>query len=560
MAQISSESRNPFKKILRGAVAETRAHKKLWIITLVLYGVAFLLFAFNADYCWTTNSRCFEFQPSAVGAVFAVFGVLVGFFAVLNVFRDMNNQQFCDISMALPLRAGERFFSRLLSLFFMQIAPLLVSTVLGNALAMLLGSFSYQTFPQMMNMPFFALPLMYLAASLFILSVTVLCVCCCGAMAESAYFSLILMFIINFLPQSFLSHLFENCAGYQTGFVRYTLDGFDFLQNWGFLYLFGTEEEKMIPHCLIGCLISLAVMLLSGLIYRKRDARTVGTPIASRVFFEIVMFLGCATVFSFFAFDNAALWGVLIAAVIYIIINIIVSRAKIGVKSVLIWSGKYLATTAVCVAVFTAASVTGGFGAIALRPGAEYLEGARFQIFDAFGRDGESQTLITDPLSAEQADRVMEICKKHMIAGRRSIGAAFVWKNYPADSTRVHLSAHSETTYPERPFPTWQFRENTVYTRIESGRTELGGGGVLYSDGGYTYMPDGTYQLDFSQYVRISNAEAEAMMKELRALDFVHVQEQNYYADTEGPLDPATGLPMETAAQTYDPSYEYAVN
>lgn len=565
MAQISSESRNSFKKIMRGAIAETRAHKKLWIITLVLYGVAFLLFAFNASYCWSGNAvditiQRFEFQPSAVGAVFAGFGVLVGFFAALNVFRDMNNQQFCDISMALPLRAGERFFSRLLSLFLIQIVPLLVSTVVGNALAVLVGFFRYGEFAQMMHAPsFFQLPLAYLAASMFIMAVTVLCACCCGAMAESAYFSLILMFIINFLPQSFLSHLFENCAGYQTGFVRYTLDGFDFLQNWGFLYLFGTEEEKVIPHCLTGCLISLAVMLLSGLIYRRRDARTVGTPIASRVFFEIVMFLGCATVFSFFAFDNAAIWGVLIAAVIYIIINIIVSRARIGVKSVLVWSGKYLATTAVCVAVFTAASVTGGFGAIALRPGAEYLEGARFQIFDAFGRDGESQTLITDPLSAEQADRVMEICKKHMIAGRRSIGAAFVWKNYPADSTRVHLSAHSETTYPERPFPTWQFREHTVYTRIEGGRRELGGGIVSYSDGGHTYLPDGTYQLDFSQYVRISDAEAESMMEELLALDFVRVQE-TVYEDTEVPLDPATGLSMETAAQTYDPDYEYAVN
>ncbi|MDE7234080.1 MAG: hypothetical protein K2N29_03365, partial [Ruminiclostridium sp.] len=65
------------------AVAETRVHKKLWIITLVLYGVALLLFAFNGNYSWTgklddvTNSydKVLEFMPSIAGAIFAVFGV-----------------------------------------------------------------------------------------------------------------------------------------------------------------------------------------------------------------------------------------------------------------------------------------------------------------------------------------------------------------------------------------------------------------------------------------------------------------------------------------------------
>lgn len=543
MAQVSSESRNSFKKIVRAAVAETRVHKKLWIITLVLYGVALLLFAFDASYGWTAKvtdpTTNFEFQPSLAGVIFAVFGVFVGFFAALNVFRDMNNQQFCDISMVLPLRADERFFSRLLSLFFLQIAPLLVSTVLGNALAILVGFFREGTFPQMQSMAFFTLPLLYLAGSLFIMAVTVLCACCCGAMAESAYFSLILMFIINFLPQSFLNHLFSGCAGYQTGFVRYTFEGFDFLRNWGFLFLFASDTEEMVSYCLVGSLISLAVMLLSGLIYRVRDARTVGTPIASRVFFEIFLFLGCVTVFSFFSFEDAAIWGILVAAVIYIIINVIVSRARIGVKSVLLWVGKYLATTAVCVAVFTAASVTGGFGAIGMRPEAQYLEGAGFLINCGF-----SSSLCTDALSAEQADQVMTICKKHMAAGRKALGAEFVWQKFPDESTWVNMSVRSEVTYPECPYPQWQFREHYVYTELPSTRTRVGNGGYLESEGGYVYLPNGEYQLSFSQYVWIAKAEAEAMIDELSALDFVYADEPK--ESRSQALNPATGLPVET--------------
>lgn len=524
MAQVSSESRNSLKKIVRAAVAETRVHKKLWIITLVLYGVAFLLFVFDAHfYPREEFYGTAELAPSGFGTIFAAFGVLVGFFAALNVFRDMNNQQLCDISMALPLRAGERFFSRLLSLFFLQIAPLLVSTVLGNALAILVGYYREGHFPEMQNMPFFLLPLLYLAGSLFIMAITVLCACCCGAMAESAYFSLILMFIINFLPQSFLTHLFAICAGYQTGFVRYTFEGFDFLRNWGFLYLFGTDDEKMIFHCLIGSLISLAVMLLSGLIYKKRDARTVGTPIASRVFFEIMMFLGCATVFSFFAFENGAIWGVLIAAVIYIIINVIVSRAKIGVKSALLWSGKYLATTVVCFAVLTAASVTGGFGAIALRPEAQYLEGAVFLIGGRY--EGERLYLHTDPLSAEQADQVMTICKKHLLAGREALGAEFVWRQFPDESTWVNLHARSDVTYPERPSPQWQFEEHTVRVELPDERVQLEEGHYIETSDRYAYMFDGSYQFQFAQHVWIAETEAEAMTRELLALDFVYREE-----------------------------------
>ncbi len=549
MAQVSSESRNSFKKIMRAAVAETRVHKKLWIITLVLYGVALLLFAFNAVYSWTgdfvdvttSDDKVLEIIPSPAGAIFAVFGVFVGFFAALSVFRDMNNQQFCDISMALPLRADERFFSRLLSLFFLQIAPLIVSTVLGNALAMLVGFFREGSFPEMQNMTFFTLPLLYLAGSLFIMAITVLCTCCCGAMAESAYFSLILMFIINFLPPMFFTHLYETCAGYRNvGFIHYTSEGHDFLQNWGFLYLLTTDEEKLIPHCLVGSLISLAVMLLSGLIYRVRDARTVGTPIASRVFFEIFLFLGCVTVFAFFMFENEALWGILVAGVIYIIINVIVSRAKIGVKSALLWVGKYLATTAVCVGVFTAASVTGGFGVIGLRPEAQYLEGASFSILLDHGL-----RLETDPLSAEQADQVMAICKKHMAAGRKEIGAELVWRKYPDDSGWFLVMANSQVTYPECPSPQWQFERHYATVPLQGRRVRMGNGGYIETEeGGYVTQPDGTYQLDFYQDIRISKTEMDAAAEELLALDFVHKSVWDTERSGGEPLDPATGMPI----------------
>ncbi len=500
-----------FRKIARAAAAELRVHKKLAIITYVLYGVAFLLFIFNSYvYVWAPENDGGEmvYGPSWWGVFFALCGAAVSFFSALNVFRDMNNQQICDVSMTLPIKSSERFFSKLLCLLYIQVIPQVVSIFVGNGIRVLIGRIMYGNLQSTAEEDIVQLMLMFLAATLFVTAIATLCTCCCGAPAESAYFSIILIGIVNALPLLFVYSFVCSCAGFS-----YYLGDFDYIDCgwWGFLYIL--SSEKVILHCVVGCVISIAVTLLSGLIYVRRDAKTVGNPIASRVFFEVMLVLGCVTVFLFFVVNNVALWGLLVAAVAYVIINIIVSRAKINVFSFLKWGAKYLATAAVFTVVLVIAIATGGFGYINLRPEAKYLDGAKFNIsyVDYRANSFDRETMLhTSALTPEQADEVMSICKKHIVKGRAGVNPFRIITGmlYDDDLTPVRVFADSEKTFNECPFPRSQFWENN----------------------------GGRYNLDYRQRLYITEDEARAMTEELKALDYVYEVKpdiaetaQNYY-------------------------------
>lgn len=509
MAQTSSTNtryKMSFRKIARAALAELRVHKKLTIITFVLYGVAMLLFIFNSSIGTYSNDYGTPdgmfFYSSGWGTFFAVCGAAVSYFTVLNVFRDMNNQQICDVSMALPIKASERFFSKLLSLVIIQLIPQIVCIFGGNGIKILYGNLIYGFLPSDAGETLLQMSLGFPTGTLFIMAIVILCVCCCGAPAESSYFSIILMGIINVLPLCFINYLISNCAGmpYYFGSIEPIDYGY-----WGFLFL-ADFYDKFVLHCVVGCVISIAVILASGLIYMKRDAKTVGNPIASRTFFEIMLVLGCVTVFMFFLMTDGMIWGFLVAAVAYIIINIIVCRAKINALSFVKWGAKYLATAAAFTLAIVIMIETGGFGYIHLRPNAELLDGANFMIgyYDYEYHEpneytGNTRNLRADNLTPEQADKVMSICKKYMAEGSAKINPLSkifrVSFNYDVH-TNITVTANSNKTYDERPFPHSQFELNYV----------LGRG----------------YSLDYRQDVSVPIADAREMAQELLTLDFVY--------------------------------------
>lgn len=492
-----------FKKIAHAAAAEVRVHKKLVIITLVLYGVAMLLFLFNCE-LFESHEGMAWFSPSGWGIFFTCLGIAVGYFTALNVFRDMNNQQLCDVSMALPIKSSEHFLSKLLCLFYIQIAPLITATLGGNGIAVLFGVVKYGAFADNVGATrVFQIVLAALAASMFIMAITVLGACCCGATAESAYFSIILMFTINVMPVCFVYNIICKSAGFES-INPFTHNEFFDLGYWGFLFMLDGLEE-FVPHCIVGCVISLAVMLLSGLVYRKRDARTVGSPISSRVFFEILMFLGCVTVFSLFSMYRSVLWGVLIAAVAYMIINVIVCRAKITPLSFLKWGAKYLVTAGAFTCILVLTIKTGGYGLINSRPAAEHLGKTEFLIyyFDYDPNilyDTNRIELKTGELTAEQADRLMEIWKKHIKQGRADMNALNIISDSAGSSTYVYMAVEGNMSFKDCPSPQAHFAYKD-YT--ERGHLRLG------------------YYVSFRQGLKIPNDEIKAMFDEMRALDFV---------------------------------------
>lgn len=482
-----------FKKIARAAAAEARVHKKLAIIAYVLYGVAMLLFMIDG-YFFSTGM---EYHPSGWGAFFAILGALTSFFAALNVFRDTNNQQLCDVAMALPIKATERFFSKLLCLFYIQTAPLIVSVLGGNLLCVLIqGGYGSNTF-ELIFAIFFAL----FAGSMFIMSITTLCACCCGAPAESAYFSILLGFIINFLPLFFVSNVLNYSAGFYRGtgspLFNISWDNID-VTYWGYLYMLHDSNSAIMAHAAVSSAISLAVMLLSILIYKKRDARTVGTPISSKVFFELIMAGGCVTIFSITVMNEGVGWGILLAGVAYVIINVIVSRAKINGFSFLKWIGKFALTGAVFAGITAAMIMTGGFGYYKNRPETKYFDQARFNIIIGNDYGYYNTELSTNELTPEQADQVLKICSRHIQKGVSHVNPFSIMVDDTRDTSRVVIKAKSDLEYWSKPMPSFQFRRNW------SGR----------------YV----YSLDYRQNINISYSDAQALQRELKQLDFIYDQ------------------------------------
>ena len=489
------------RKIAKAAAAEVRVHKKLAIISFVLYGVAMLLFVFNADFydyrysTYYTNKPA-EFEPSNWGIFFAVAGVCITLFAVLNVFRDTSSQQLCDVGMALPIKASERFFSKLMCLFLIQIAPFTVSVLGGNGIAVLIGTVRYGKLAEITSDFVFTMFFAGLAAILFITAVTVLTACCCGTIAESAYFSFIMMFIINVFPLAFVTNILNRSAGFSDGWFFQLFDSnspnID-LKYWGFLYLANDEMKGVIIHAAVGCVISVAVILLSGLIYKKRDARSVGTPISSKLFFEIMMAGGCVTIFSLSFMTREVLWGILIAGVAYFIISVIVSRAKINALSFVKWIAKFAVTTAVFTGIVIGAIKTGGFGYYTLRPDKMYLDGASFNIRIY---DWNDERFATKELTEEQADELMKLCKKYIGKGVAKVNPfKAIFNTY--DLTYVWVEAGSYNKFLNKPFPGFMFNRYYGNDLIEG------------------------YILQYNQDIAVSGDIVNEFANELRKLDYV---------------------------------------
>ena len=289
-------------KINRTALAERKTHKKISMIMIIMLAVASVL-------CWMADSEGLQI----LGLFLYCVGMGVGIIAGVSVFREMTNSQLGDVKLSLPLSNAERFLSRLLTLAYVHVIPMLVFGFIG-ALGLFLndGVISDEEVWQ-------ALTLM-VAYTFFIDSVTVFCTCCCGALAESIYFSVIAIGCLSVVPAAICYRIAQGFAGMG--------DYPDFIKYWTLSSAFALNDcvnkaDYYVPQ-IISILLSCLAFFAAYLIFSRRDARSIGDPIAVRPFFEAIMLIGVFTVYSAFICTSSFNIGVIITAVIYITINIIV--------------------------------------------------------------------------------------------------------------------------------------------------------------------------------------------------------------------------------------------
>ncbi|SEK81888.1 hypothetical protein [Ruminococcus albus] len=357
------------KKINKAAAAECRNRRKVRLMILIITVAAALFEAseftvknYDSD---DINWILFPNYDNFFGLFLMFVAAAFGAFAVYGVFSDLTNKQTADVQLSLPMSAKDRFLSKILAVAKLHLIPLacaslfvlMIGCVKGHAV--IGDTFSF----------LFKIHCIVLAEALFVDSICIFCMCCCGAKAEGVYTSMITAFCVtltptlvyNFITNNFSSVSFSEDISNRFlamfgGMIALSIEsGYDFssVESWVYLGI------NMAASCLL--------VFASFFIYRKRDGRQVGRPMVYDLFMELFMFAGLFTLFTMFSYAESWGIGLTLALIIYLVIRIVAARAKITPKTFLIWLLKYVACFGIFLVIMAAGYFTGGFGHYKLR-------------------------------------------------------------------------------------------------------------------------------------------------------------------------------------------------
>ncbi|MBO5558298.1 hypothetical protein [Ruminococcus sp.] len=353
------------KKIELASRAECRNRKKIRLILLILTIVGALFEIKDYKVMTITENAYndgirFQRSPSLEG-IFGAFLMFLaacfGLFAVHGVFSDLTSKQNADIQLSLPMNAKERYLSKLMAVFKLHILPILTAGIA----VILIGSAKEDAFDMMGYILRFQL--VTLALALFVDSVSIFCMSCCGAKAEGIYTSIIMGGCISVLPIMFFMEAIIGFSGVDNTYSFYMNPFYVFGGSiLTALEEVGTGIGATMPYILANLLMSFATIFAAYFIYRRRDGRHVGKPIVYSLFLELFMFTGLTTLFFIFVYTGGWSIGITAALIICIVIRIILARAKITPIKFVIWIGKYAAALAAFIVIMGAAYYTGGFG------------------------------------------------------------------------------------------------------------------------------------------------------------------------------------------------------
>lgn len=358
-----------YAKIRNGARSELIAHKKNRIVSVILLGCAGLFYGFGMDaevYHYADGSLRQYIYPHWAGLLIYVISLICLFTACIGIFKDMHDIPSADVQMSMPMNSTERYLSRLLSIFYIWLLPFIVSAAAGFLISLCMGNAGLT--PRADIIPASAAPyiaafngkllLCFIEAVLFIVSATVICQCCVGSKAESKYIPVLVMAVVNFLPMALYYSITDKFASVDD-------DTLELLT--GLAIFYAAEDELNAPVLIflcVKCVIYLGVLFCGALIYKRRDARSVGRPIVFSLFFEIVMGLSLLLFFTLAHMDYCNGWVIFFAWLGSIILRVIVSRKEFAFKKILLWTGLFFAYYLVFLLFMFIAFKTGGFGAL----------------------------------------------------------------------------------------------------------------------------------------------------------------------------------------------------
>ena len=339
------------KRIRRMTRAECKIQKNIFIIMGILLGAGSVLTGLGIS-SKKSDAELFLGICLLYGTIF------VGFILCLNLFRDMNSSQLADVKLALPVSAVERYISKILAMFWIQLLPTFVAGIFSFAFSYVMLLIRGQRPNILKQLPheFCMAAVSTVVVVLFTNAIVIFCCVSCGTFAESCYFSMILLFCITAIPLFFGQYLIESFSGIWKGTF--------FFPYWTYTSVISMAEKDTIwtwPTW-ISILISCIVFGISGFLYKKRDGQGIGNPFVFRFTKNIFMFLGAFTLLIGFSGLGNEKVGCILTFIVYFIIDLIIKRGKINIREILKSVVSFALIFVIFVGISTAAYFTNGFG------------------------------------------------------------------------------------------------------------------------------------------------------------------------------------------------------
>lgn len=326
-------------------------------------------------------------------------------------FRELFSKPHADLAYSLPVGAKERFFSKLLTLLKLHILPVIFWNIIQFIAILLTTDITLNMLARYSAVFMF----LQLSTSLFVILAVLLCMICCGRLAEMLYTAVIITACEVALPA---------CIHYST-INPYTVQYLYDLETSLTTALYGALSQQSLwtsatPQ--ISCFFLLEAPFLSTahhtavLSLQKRDGKDTGKPFVFSAYREIILILAVVTVTTYVLSDTSNLILLPSLFLSYLLVRILSSNRKLTIVRFVKWVGIFAVYMIVIFGVNILAYFCDGFtGKI---NGSRLSDANRVCVMNSTS-DGVTFHYLSDTLSKDEAMQIIYIYNKALDTRKR---------------------------------------------------------------------------------------------------------------------------------------------
>lgn len=176
-------------RIIETSRRDFKVNKLLFVITnLVLFMNFIMQMSIRKFITHYIESETNYYEGYAIAYVCIAAIALCAVFTVFTLFRELFSKPHADLAYSLPVGAKERFFSKLLTLLKLHILPVIFWNIIQFIAILLTTDITLNMLARYSAVFMF----LQLSTSLFVILAVLLCMICCGRLAEMLYTAVII--------------------------------------------------------------------------------------------------------------------------------------------------------------------------------------------------------------------------------------------------------------------------------------------------------------------------------------------------------------------------------